>query len=91
MDKLTFITAAYDDLYYLQSVDPLLADCVRGQPLIPHLHPRDTILNVRAVTLRIKGQSTDYGVPAIFADPLAALSFHNVVRTTLKKMEPPVP
>lgn len=89
MDKLDFIKAAYEDIRK-RSLDPLFADVVRGQPLIPHLHSRDTILNARAVTLRIKGQAIDYGVPALFEDPLAALSFHNVVRTTLKKMEPPV-
>lgn len=89
MDKNDFIKAAYDDIRR-KAIDPLFADVVRGHPLIPHLCSRDTILNVRAVTLRIADGFIDYGVPAIFADPLGALSFHNVVRTALKKMEPPV-
>ena len=90
MNKLDFIQAAYAELHRLANFR-MFGDTVRGLPLIPHLHSRDTILNVRAVTLRIKGQSADYGYPAIFDDPLLALSFHNAVRAALKKMEPPVP
>lgn len=90
MNKLAFIKAAYDEISRLASYR-MFADTVRGLELVPHLHSRDTILNVRAVTLRIKGQVRDYGYPAIFDDPLPALSFHNAVRSALKKMASPVP
>lgn len=89
MDKLAFITAAYDEIREICK-DPLYADMLRGQVLIPHLHSRTTFLNSRAVTLRTKIRTTDYGIPAVFEDPLAALTFHNAVRCILKKMDPPI-
>lgn len=89
-DTIAFINIAYDDIRR-RALDPLFADVVRGHALIPHLRPRDSILKVRTVTLRIADGFIDYGVPAIFADPLHALSFHNAVHRALKKMDPPIP
>lgn len=77
MDKIDFISSAYDHIHQLQTIDPMFAEIIRGKPLVPHLH--GTINKTRTVTIRIKGQSKDYGIPAVFSDPLGALSFYNAV------------
>lgn len=88
MTKIDFIESAYQEIR-LKAIDPAFADTVRGQPLLPHLHSRSTFLHARGVTLRLNNQ--DYGVPALFPEPLAALTFHNAVRAALKKMPVPIP